>query len=75
MVEVFKPGDKVIAYYDVQGSIWRGWYNAVVIRLNQDGDYVVRWEQNSGRGDKPPTSVVNEDEIKHRPSRGQYSGF
>jgi hypothetical protein len=44
MSEVFRAGDKVIAYYESKARRSEsGWYNGVVVRLDENGDYWVRW--------------------------------
>ena len=72
MPELFRPGDKVYAYFDVgwrgAPAINSGWYKAVVVRIAPDGNYIVRWDEDlkSSWPSKPSHSSVNEDEIRHR---------
>ena len=76
MADLFRRGDKVIAYYDAgDKSPVSGWYKAVVIGLGHDENYVVRWEANYRHFDEMPTSSVDADQIRHRSDRGSYSGF
>jgi hypothetical protein len=76
MSERFRPGDKVIAYYATKLKSWEsGWYKAVVVGFDPNGNYLVRWEPNWGDVAKPTISSVDEDEIRHRPDGGPYSGF
>lgn len=78
MSEVFRPGDKVIAYYESKTRRWEnGWYNGVIVRLDEHGDYWVRWQIDRNEMDMPLVSPVSEDQIKHGVGRrGPYSaGF
>jgi hypothetical protein len=74
MPDVFMPGDKVIAYYASKQRL-RAWYKAVVVRVEHDGSYLVRWEANRNDIDLPAVSSVDAGEIKRRSDRGSYSGF
>jgi hypothetical protein len=75
MTEAYRPGDLVMALYFGDNRKDSGWFNAMVVRLEPDGSYVVRWiptrEDHVARwhsaGDtRPPTSVVDPEDIRRR---------
>lgn len=82
MTAAFRPGDRVIARYDGDG----GWYNGEIVRLDEDGFYLVRWTptprwtttrgHTTGFRPLPVISPVDPEDIRRQTQRGPYSaGF
>ena len=78
MSGAYRSGDQVMARFKGE------WFKAEIIRLEPEGDYLVRWlttpngrpERWSKAEERPPVSVIEPEDIRpNMKTRGAFSGF